>query len=40
MAGATSVVWPCMAVMLKKFQYRPHLIGGCLAATGLVIEAW
>jgi hypothetical protein len=25
---------------LKKFRYRPHLISGCLAATGLTIEAW
>ena len=25
---------------LKKIQYRPHLIHGCLAATGLTIEAW
>jgi len=25
---------------LKKIQYRPHLISGCLAATGLTIEAW
>jgi hypothetical protein len=25
---------------LTKIQYRPHLIGGCLAATGLVIEPW
>ena len=25
---------------LKKIQYRPHLISGCLAATGLAIEAW
>ena len=25
---------------LKKIQYRPHLINGCLAATGLTIEAW
>jgi len=25
---------------LKKIQYRPHLIEGCLAATGLTIEAW
>ena len=24
---------------LKKIQYRPHLITGCLAATGLAIEA-
>jgi hypothetical protein len=24
---------------LKKIQYRPHLITGCLAATGLSIEA-
>ena len=24
---------------LKKIQYRPHLITGCLAATGLTIEA-
>ena len=25
---------------LKKIQYRPHLIDGCLAATGLDIEPW
>jgi hypothetical protein len=25
---------------LKKIQYRPHLIDGCLAATGLIIEPW
>jgi len=25
---------------LKKIQYRPHLIVGCLAATGLTIEPW
>ena len=25
---------------LKKIQYRPHLIDGCLGATGLAIEAW
>ena len=25
---------------LKKLQYRPHLIDGCLAATGLRIEPW
>lgn len=25
---------------LKKIQYRPHLIGGCLAATGLKLEPW
>ena len=25
---------------LKKIQYRPHLIVGCLVATGLSIEAW
>ncbi len=25
---------------LKKTQYRPHLIDGCLAATGLAIEPW
>jgi transposase len=25
---------------LKKIQYRPHLINGCLADTGLVIEPW
>ena len=24
----------------KKIQYRPHLIDGCLAATGLKIEPW
>jgi hypothetical protein len=24
---------------LKKIQYRPHLISGCLARTGLTIEA-
>ncbi|WP_327106917.1 hypothetical protein [Nonomuraea glycinis] len=23
---------------LKKIQYRPHLINGCLAQTGLIIE--
>jgi DDE superfamily endonuclease len=25
---------------LKKIQYRPHLIEGCLAATGLKLESW
>ena len=25
---------------LKKIQYRPHLIDGCLAKTGLTIEPW
>ena len=25
---------------LKKIQYRPHLINGCLAATDLKIEPW
>lgn len=25
---------------LKKIQYRPHLIDGCLAKTGLNIEPW
>ena len=25
---------------LKKIQYRPHLINGCPAATGLTIEPW
>jgi DDE superfamily endonuclease len=25
---------------LKKIQYRPHLLDGCLAATGLTIEPW
>ena len=25
---------------LKKIQYRPHLIDGCLGATGLTIEPW
>jgi transposase len=25
---------------LKKIQYRPHLIDGCLAGTGLTIEPW
>ena len=25
---------------LKKIQYRPHLIDGCLTATGLKIEPW
>jgi transposase len=25
---------------LKKIQYRPHLLDGCLAATGLEIEPW
>jgi hypothetical protein len=25
---------------LKKIQYRPYLITGCQAATGLKIEPW
>ena len=25
---------------LKKIQYRPHLIDGCLTGTGLTIEPW
>jgi hypothetical protein len=25
---------------LKKIRYRPHLINGCLAATGLRIGPW
>ena len=25
---------------LKKIQYRPHLIDGCLASTGLTFEPW
>ncbi len=25
---------------LKKIHYRPHLIDGCLAGTGLTIEPW
>ena len=25
---------------LNKIQYRPHLIDGCLAATGLTLEPW
>jgi hypothetical protein len=25
---------------LKKIQYRPHLIDGCLSGTGLKIEPW
>ena len=25
---------------LKKIQYRPDLIDGCLAETGLTIEPW
>ena len=25
---------------LKKIQYRPHLIDGCLTGTGLIIEPW
>jgi transposase len=25
---------------LKKIQYRPHLINGCLAGTGLTLEPW
>jgi hypothetical protein len=25
---------------LKKIQHQPHLIDGCLAATGLKIERW
>ena len=25
---------------LKKIQYRPHLISGCLAKTSLTLEPW
>jgi hypothetical protein len=25
---------------LKKIQYRPRLVDGCLAATGLILEPW
>jgi hypothetical protein len=25
---------------VKKIEYRPHLINGCLAATGLKIDPW
>lgn len=25
---------------LKKIQFRPHLINGCLTETGLIIEPW
>jgi hypothetical protein len=25
---------------LKKIQYRPHLIDGCLAGTGLTLKPW
>ena len=25
---------------LKRIQYRPHLIDGCLASTGLTLEPW
>ncbi|MDQ0935630.1 transposase [Streptomyces turgidiscabies] len=25
---------------LKKIQFRPHLIDGCLTGTGLIIEPW
>jgi len=25
---------------LKKIQSRPHLIDGCTAGTGLIIEPW
>jgi transposase len=25
---------------LKKIQYRPHLIDGCLTATGLTLDPW
>jgi hypothetical protein len=25
---------------LKKIQYRPHLINGCLATTGLKFDPW
>jgi hypothetical protein len=27
-------------VVIEKIQYRPHLINGCLTATGLRIEPW
>ena len=34
--------WPGRLIKrkLKKIQYRPHLIDGYLAATGLKIEPW
>jgi hypothetical protein len=25
---------------LKEIQYRPHLVDGCRAAAGLIIEPW
>ena len=31
---------PHHQAQLKKIQYRPHLINGCLGATGLRIEPW
>ena len=31
---------PIVKRKLKKIQYRPHLIDGCLAGTGLTIEQW
>ena len=31
---------PIVKRKLKKIQYRPHLIDGCLAATGLTLQPW
>jgi hypothetical protein len=31
---------PTIKRKLKKIQYRPHLIDGCLARTGLTTEPW
>jgi hypothetical protein len=31
-------IWPARPALLA--GYRPHLIDGCLAGTGLTIEPW
>jgi len=43
-ASFTAADLDCLARIvkrkLKKIQYRPHMINGCLAGTGLTIDRW
>ena len=40
-AAPTRATWSrIIKRKLKKIQYRPHLVSGCLAAIGLTIEPW
>jgi hypothetical protein len=38
--SVNDVALECIKRKLKKIQYRPRLIDGCPAATGLKIEPW